>query len=165
MIRIGATREGTVSTVSSVCDQLSPRPASAIYNGNCSSDLVSRHPIEQVPPPTDDADGADANADSEWTDIRTGPSRRPFGIPRLSQACARYVELGEGIPERSVKCASRQRELPRRGGRAGNRIITRPSVCRMLSEIAVIAAARHSNLEARGMPPSQKLGVAICPYA
>jgi hypothetical protein len=59
MIRIRTTREGTVSTISSVCDQSSPRPASAC-NGSCRPDLVSRDAIEQVPAATDDADGADA---------------------------------------------------------------------------------------------------------
>jgi hypothetical protein len=62
IVRIRATREGTVSTVSSICDQSSPRPASAICNGSCRSDLVSRDAIEQVPAATDDADGAHANA-------------------------------------------------------------------------------------------------------
>jgi hypothetical protein len=62
VIRICATREGTVSTVSSVCDQSSPRPASAICNGSCRSDLVSRDAIDQVPAATDYADGADAKA-------------------------------------------------------------------------------------------------------
>src|SRR5262249_27342247 len=74
------------------------------------------------------------SGNSEWTyGHPDGPSRRPFGISQgyfwvrvmsapkkevpidharasshlaMSCLCARCVELGEGIPERSVKCAS-----------------------------------------------------------
>jgi hypothetical protein len=63
IIRIQATQENTVSTVSSVCDQPAPRLAGDVCDDDSCSDLVGRYPMG---PPcvttADDADGADANA-------------------------------------------------------------------------------------------------------
>jgi hypothetical protein len=63
IIRIRATQENTVSTVSSVCDQLAPRPASDVCDDDSCSDLVGRYPMRPACVTTaDDADAADANA-------------------------------------------------------------------------------------------------------
>jgi hypothetical protein len=62
IMRIRATQENTVSTVSSVCEQPAPRPAGGCDNDS-RSDLVGRHPVGPAYVTTaDDADGADANA-------------------------------------------------------------------------------------------------------
>jgi hypothetical protein len=61
MIRIRATRESTVSAVSSVCDQAAPRPAGDGCDQDACSDLVRRPPAGPAYV-TDGADGTDANA-------------------------------------------------------------------------------------------------------
>jgi hypothetical protein len=45
IIRIRATQENIVSTVSSVCDQPAPRPAGDVCDDDPRSDLVGRYPI------------------------------------------------------------------------------------------------------------------------
>jgi len=63
IIRIRATQENIVSTVSSVCDQPAPRPAGDVCDDDSRSDLVGRYPMGPACVTTaDDADGADANA-------------------------------------------------------------------------------------------------------
>jgi len=63
IIRIRATQENTVSTVSSVCNQPAPRPAGDVCDDNSRSDLVGRYATGPACVTTaDDADGADANA-------------------------------------------------------------------------------------------------------
>src|SRR5262245_54877013 len=63
IIRIRATQENTVSTVSSVCNQPSPEPAGDCCDDNARPDLVGPCPFRQgCVTPADDADGADANA-------------------------------------------------------------------------------------------------------
>ena len=62
IIRIRATQENIVSTVSSVCDQPAPRPAGDVCDDDSRSDLVGRYPMGPACVTTaDDADGADAN--------------------------------------------------------------------------------------------------------
>ena len=61
-IRIRATQENIVSTVSSVCDQSAPRSAGDVCHDDSRSDLVG-YPLRPACVTTaDDADGADANA-------------------------------------------------------------------------------------------------------
>ena len=63
IIRIHATQENIVTTVSSVCDQPPPRRAGDVCDDDPRSDLVGRYPMGPVCVTTaDDADGADANA-------------------------------------------------------------------------------------------------------
>ena len=63
IIRIRATQENIVSTVSSVCNQPAPRPAGDVCDDDSRSDLVGRYPMGPACLTTaDDADGADANA-------------------------------------------------------------------------------------------------------
>jgi hypothetical protein len=63
IIRIRATQENTVSTVSSVCDQPARRPAGDVCDNDSRPDLVDRYPMGPACVTTaDDADGADANA-------------------------------------------------------------------------------------------------------
>jgi hypothetical protein len=63
IIRIRATQENTVSTVSSVCDQPAPRPPGNVCGEDSPSPLVGRYPMGPACITTaDDADGADANA-------------------------------------------------------------------------------------------------------
>src|SRR5437870_7609892 len=62
IIRIRATQENIVSTVSSVCGQPAPRPAGDVCDDYSRSDLVGRYPMGPACVTTaDDADGADAN--------------------------------------------------------------------------------------------------------
>jgi hypothetical protein len=64
IIRMRSTTENTVSTVSSVCDPPTLRPADDVCDDDSRSDLVGRSPIGPACVTTaDDADGADANAD------------------------------------------------------------------------------------------------------
>ena len=61
MIRIRTRAESIVSTVSSVCDQPSPRPAADVCDDS-RSDLVDRYQMRPAcVTAADDADGADAN--------------------------------------------------------------------------------------------------------
>ncbi|HET7021291.1 MAG TPA: hypothetical protein VFI58_11295 [Xanthobacteraceae bacterium] len=63
IIRIRATQENTVSTVSSVCEQPAPRLARDVCDDDSRSHLVARYPVEPACVTTaNDADGADANA-------------------------------------------------------------------------------------------------------
>jgi hypothetical protein len=66
IIRMRSTPENTVSTVSSVCDQPTLRPADDVCDDDSRSDLVGRSPIGPACVTTaddaDGADGADANA-------------------------------------------------------------------------------------------------------
>jgi hypothetical protein len=63
IIRMRSTTENTVSTVSSVCDQPTLRPADDVCDDDSHSDLAGRSPIGPACLTTaDDADGADANA-------------------------------------------------------------------------------------------------------
>jgi hypothetical protein len=60
IIKIRATQETTVSTVSSVCDQPALQPARDVCDDNSRSDLVGRYPMGSACAITaDDADGAD----------------------------------------------------------------------------------------------------------
>jgi hypothetical protein len=63
IIRIHATQENIVTTVSSVCDQPPPRQAGDVCDDDPRSDLVGRYPMGPACITTaDDADGADAKA-------------------------------------------------------------------------------------------------------
>ena len=58
IIRIRATQENIVSTVSSVCDQPAPRPAGDVCDDDSRSDLVGRYPMGQASvTAADDAEG------------------------------------------------------------------------------------------------------------
>ena len=62
IIRIRATQENIVSTVSSVCDQPAPRASGDVCDDDSRSDLVGRYSMGPACVTTaDDADGADAN--------------------------------------------------------------------------------------------------------
>jgi len=64
IIKIRATQENTVSTVSSVCDQPAPRPARDVCDDDSCSDLVGRYPMGPACVTTaDDADGASSACD------------------------------------------------------------------------------------------------------
>jgi len=63
IIRIHATQENIVTTVSSVCDQPPPQRAGDVCDDDPRSDLVGRYPMGPACVTTaDDADGTDANA-------------------------------------------------------------------------------------------------------